>query len=189
MAIFGCFKNFCLHLSHRGNDFIAKCVYAEQILTHTELTPNEYFVCSLQRKPFKFFLANSQTSLSFWPRPPSHSQLVASHLWASHLDAEIFKILISLQNQFFLKNLVLQALGTIRVWFLQKTYLTFVYLKPKFFYKSLNVRKKFKIFKLSQTMQNRFRKRTFSRNYIALSLTVLSENVDIYLYSMCYCIL
>ncbi len=125
------FENYSMHmLSIRGNDFIAHCTYEETISLHTKHTPNEFSHMLSQRKNVNSFYMYSYAEHTgkWFYRTLS---IRGNDLYAGWAYEEIISSLteqtlkglksnISAESYTILKNLVLQALGTIRIWFLQK---------------------------------------------------------------------
>ncbi len=128
------FKNYSMRmLSIRGNDFIAHWAYEETISSHTEHTPNEFSRMLSQRKNVNSFYMYCYAEHTWkwfcctlsipgndlnagWAYEGRGNDFIAD--WAY---AEMFKSRISRPNKIF-KNLVLQALRTIRIRFLKKSY-------------------------------------------------------------------
>ncbi len=114
--------------------------YAEKILSHAEHTRNPFHrmlsilgtnlrACSASGKMWTFLDVQSMLSIrgmnfiTHW----AYEELISSH--AEHTGNQFHRMLsmrgnvksnISAESKTIFKNLVLQALGTIRIWFLQK---------------------------------------------------------------------
>ncbi len=126
------FENYSMRtLSIRGNDFIAHWAYEETISSHTEHTPNEFSRLLSQRKnvnSFYRYIYAEHTGKWFYRTLSirgndlnagwAYAEMISSlteHMWKCFIKSNI-----SAESNTIFKNLVLQALGTIRIRFLQK---------------------------------------------------------------------
>ncbi len=115
------FENYSMHmLSIRGNDFIAHWTYEEMISSHTEHTIFMHAHCSASGKMWTFFTCTSMLSI----RGTNFIAHWAYVEWISSLAEHTRKYLkveyLSRIEYNFQKSCV-QALGTIRFRFLQKS--------------------------------------------------------------------
>ncbi len=107
------FENYSMRmLSIRGNDFIAHWAYEETISSHTEHTPNEFLRMLSQR--------NNDNSFSMY----SYAEHTGKWFYRTlSIRGNVYKSNISAESNMIFKNLVLQALGTIKIRFLLKSIL------------------------------------------------------------------
>ncbi len=136
------FENYSMRmLSIRGNDFIAHWAYEETISSHTEHTPNEFLHMLSQRKNDNSFSMYSYAEhIGKWfyrtlsirgndfIAPWAYEEMILSHpehtgKWfyrTLSIRGNVYKSNISAESNMIFKNLVLQALGTIKIRFLLK---------------------------------------------------------------------
>ncbi len=101
-----CPSLLCIH----GNDFIAHWAYEEMISSHTEHTLNE----------FSFMLSQRKNVNSFYMY--SYAEHKGTFYRTLSIRGNVQKSNISAESNMIFKNLVLQALGTMRIRFLQKKF-------------------------------------------------------------------
>jgi hypothetical protein len=110
------FENY----SMRINDFIAHWAYEERFHRTLSIRRTNFRVCSASGKMLAVFTCTDMLSMrgNDFVAPWAYEEMILSH--PEH-TRKCLKSNISAESNTILKNLVLQALGTIKIRFLQKS--------------------------------------------------------------------